>query len=526
MRTDHSGDRGTICAVRARALRLVGSNGLFTIAFALGAALRLITMLGFPPAIWYGGDSVSYVNSGLTWYPGKSRESGYGVFLGFLHWTHSFAVVTGIQHLAGLAMGLMIYALLRHRYRLPAWGATLAALPVLIDPYVIQLEQEILADSVFTFLCVTALVLVLYWPDNQRPLWSLPVAAALLAISATFWPVGLPLLVILGVYMLIRWVGWEALIATVIAGALPLVVYLGWFDGRFHQLAFNDSDGIFLWSRTMTFANCAIIKPPADLRPLCPTGPPSTRQAAPFYIWEAHSPILKVGTGNGEFTESRNALGEKFAREAIEAQPLSYLHVVFDGWMLSYSWDRPDVPSAMMAGRYQFSDATQSQNALDSGVSEANALAAIQMRYTGGHTASTREVQPFADIMINYQKFIYMRGTILGLLMLIGLGGIVRSWLSGGYRRRRNWGGPALFPWVAALTMEIVPAATADFSLRYVVPTIPVICITAALAFARPLAAAGAGPVQAEEPAVPELAALSPGEGPGPAESTGQAVTS
>jgi hypothetical protein len=148
------------------------------------------------------------------------------------------------------------------------------------------------------------------------------------------------------------------------------------------------------------------------------------------------------------------------------------------------------------------------------------------MRYTGGHTASTREVQPFADIMINYQKFIYMRGTILGLLMLIGLGGIVRSWLSGGYRRRRNWGGPALFPWVAALTMEIVPAATADFSLRYVVPTIPVICITAALAFARPLAAAGAGPVQAEEPAVPELAALSPGEGPGPAESTGQAVTS
>ena len=40
-------------------------------------------MLGFPPAIWYGGDSVSYMNSGLHLWPGNSRESGYGVFLEF-----------------------------------------------------------------------------------------------------------------------------------------------------------------------------------------------------------------------------------------------------------------------------------------------------------------------------------------------------------------------------------------------------------------------------------------------------------
>ena len=99
--------------------------------------------------------------------------------------------------------------------------------------------------------------------------------------------------------------------------------------------------------------------------------------------------------------------------------------------------------------------------------------------------------------MIDYQKVMYMRGTMLGLLMLIGLGGIIRSWRGGGLRRRRNWGGPALFPWVAALAMEIVPPATADFSLRYVVATIPVICMTAALAFARPLPESSAPPVVA-----------------------------
>ena len=126
------------------------------------------------------------------------------------------------------------------------------------------------------------------------------------------------------------------------------------------------------------------------------------------------------------------------------------------------------------------------------------------------------------------------------------------SWRGGGLRRRRDWGGPALFPWVAALTMEVVPPATADFSLRYVVPTIPVICITAALAFARPLrgsdgrprrpprAAGGARrargarpacvPGQAQAPAaeLPDLApadSAAAGGTSGGAETTGQAGT-
>ena len=56
-------------------------------------------------------------------------------------------------------------------------------------------------------------------------------------------------------------------------GAVPLLAYVGWFDVRYHHVGFNTSDGVFLWSRTMTFADCPIIKPPADVRPLCPTSP-------------------------------------------------------------------------------------------------------------------------------------------------------------------------------------------------------------------------------------------------------------
>jgi hypothetical protein len=146
-----------------------------------------------------------------------------------------------------------------------------------------------------------------------------------------------------------------------------------------------------------------------------------------------------------------------------------------------------------MAARYQFANATKTQNTL-SGTSPAvidagiAALHKVQREYTGGHTADTRDVQPFADIMIDYQRVVYLRGTMLGVLMLIGLGGIVAAWRRDGFRKLRGWGGPALYPWLAALTMEIIPPLTADFSLRYVVPTIPVTCLAAALAFARPLA--------------------------------------
>ena len=57
----------------------------------------------------------------------------------------------------------------------------------------------------------------------------------------------------------------------------------------------------------------------------------------------------------------------------------------------------------------------------------------------------------------------------------------------GGYRRRREWGGPALFPWLTGLAILLVPVMTADFSLRYVVPAVPAVSIAAALLFLRPV---------------------------------------
>ena len=148
----------------------LGRHRLFAAAFGLGLVVRLITMLGFPPAIWFGGDSASYLSTALYHAPGTSRLSGYGFVLFLLKPFHSFAVVTAVQHLMGLAVGVMIYALLR-RYGLPGWGATLAALPVLLDAYQIELEHEILPSATFGFLVMVAITLTLWW-RRDRPLWA------------------------------------------------------------------------------------------------------------------------------------------------------------------------------------------------------------------------------------------------------------------------------------------------------------------------------------------------------------------
>jgi hypothetical protein len=459
------------------ALQFLAKHWIFGLAFALGLALRLITMLGFPPAIWLGGDSKSYLTTGLSLIPGISRQSGYGLVLFLLRPLHSFLVVTAVQHLAGLAVAVLTYALLR-RYGLPAWGATLAALPVLLDAYQLQLEQEILATATFGFLVLAALGIILWWRDD-RPRWATPAAAATLAISSLTWPAGLPLLILFLLYLIVRKAGWPALRTGVIAGAIPLAMYAAWFDANYHTVAFNDSDGVFLWSRTMAFADCSIIKPPAGEEPLCPRQPVARRPDGPTYIWSAKSP-LKALPGS-KFSPATNALAMSFALRAIAAQPAGYARTVLDGFWLTFSWSRPDRRSALHSEKYQFAFATRTwASAATSGQ-----LAADQRHYTQGTAAPTTAVRPFAGWMVSYQRFGFLRGPLLGAVLLIGLAGIVRRLAGGGLRRLHDWGGPALLPWAAAMVMLLVPNLTASFSVRYVVPAQPVACLAAGLAFAR-----------------------------------------
>jgi hypothetical protein len=76
---------------------------LFGLALAAAVVLRVLAMLAFRPVMWFGGDSASYLATGLRLIPDPSRVGGYGFLLWALRPLGSFAVLAAVQHLMGLA---------------------------------------------------------------------------------------------------------------------------------------------------------------------------------------------------------------------------------------------------------------------------------------------------------------------------------------------------------------------------------------------------------------------------------------
>ena len=444
---------------------------LFGLVLAGGIVLRILVMLAFRPVMWFGGDSASYLATALRLIPDPSRAGGYAILLWVLRLLHSLALVAAVQHLMGIAMAVLIYLLAR-RYGLPAWGATLATVPVLFDSYQLQLEHDIVPDTSFGLLIVIVLYLMLRSPGERRPAFAVA-AAFLLGVSAIVWPVGLAMLAVLLAALLIRRASLMTVAAALLAGALPVVAYAAWFGLHEHQFTLTRSDGVFLWSRTMSFADCAVIRPPADERGLCP--PPGPRMASSLYVWSGASPLLRMP--GGRFSARTNALARDFALRAIAAQPGGYVTAVAHDFGLSFYWDRPVHPDAGIVDRYQFADAATAWVPATMRTPGGGTVAGDQAAYNGGHPsrpAPTRAVEPFASWLVSYQRYAYLPGMLLGVILLAGLAGMVI---------RRRVAGAGL-PWAFAVTILLVPPLIVDFDLRYLVPAVPAACLAAALAFA------------------------------------------
>ncbi|MFD0852501.1 hypothetical protein ACFQ07_09720, partial [Actinomadura adrarensis] len=84
-------------------------------------------MLGYRPVMWFN-DSFGYVGMALNLTPPGSRPGGYALFLAMLRPFHSFALISVLQHAMGLAVGVMIYALVRRAGGRAVW-AVAASLP-------------------------------------------------------------------------------------------------------------------------------------------------------------------------------------------------------------------------------------------------------------------------------------------------------------------------------------------------------------------------------------------------------------
>ena len=449
-------------------LALLRTHWLFVLILIPAIAFRVIAELGFRWALWFN-DSYGYVADATgTFKPDTLRPSGYSVFLRFLEPLHSFATPVILQHLMGLGIGVMVYALAVHRFRVPKAIAALATIPALFDGNQIQLEHLLLSDVPFAFL-VTAAATIVLWRKKPSTL-QFALAGGLLGLASVTRTAGLPLLAVLAVFMLIHRAGWKAITSMVVACLIPLGGYMLWFFAFYGDFNTTQANGIFMYQRVMAFADCGKMTLAPEETALCDTTPPSKRPISQWYMWGKTTPLLRFPPPR--FGPLQNRLGEKFAITAIESQPLAYANLIWHDTDRAFWWSRPVFPDPLTYAEYRFSNAINGPSrkaALGVGYSSSQ-----PRKYTAGAT-TTQVVQPYAGIMIWYQKHIWMPGTPLGALLIVGLCGMAVGW--------RRWGGEVLLPWGVSVGLLLIPAATAEFDYRYVLPAVPFACLAAAIIF-------------------------------------------
>jgi hypothetical protein len=463
-----SGEPGS-AGLRSLPARIWSGHRLFVIVLIPAVLLRADAELGYRWQAWFN-DSFEYLANTVHFNLDPTRVSGYSVFLKLLQPFHSYALITILQHLMGLAVAIMVYALARHRFGAPAWLATLAAVPVLYDGFEIQLEHLILSDVPFLFVLMLATTLLLWNPAGPSVRLS-AVIGLLLGLGVVLRSVGEPLLAVFIVYMIIRRFNWRKIAATLVVALVPVVAYAGAFDLEHGQFAMSDATGVFLYSRVMTFADCSKMHVPADELWLCTVVPPDKRPIAQAYIWTSATPLDRFPPN--KFAPVPNKLAEDFAIRAIEAQPLGYARAVFDDTWRVFGWNRQVFPQAATYDEYLFLPQGLPIPSWDdaTGLGPYKSYAAA---YVQGNP-NTQVVNPYAVIIRDYQKYVWLPGTIYGLILLAGLAGIAAAW--------RRLGGEALLPWAISLALIVVPAATAEFDYRYVLPAVPFACLAAIMAF-------------------------------------------
>ncbi len=375
------------------------------------------------------------------------------------------------------------------------------------------------------FLAVAAVTLLCRLPASRgerMSAWQAATAGLLLALACVARPVGIPLIVIAVGYLVICRAGWRAVIAAGAAATAPLAGGVLWYHATYGQFALDATNGVYLWARTAAFADCGIIKPPSREAWLCPRLPPSQRAASAAQVWQPTSPFH---WRHGQiFSASENDLAMRFALRAIAAQPAGYTRTVISSLARGFAWDRTSYPTRYTASLYTFAGA---KTWLPTWPEPGGRTAAGTARAYADGPAATAVVAPCSTLMRWYQRYVYLRGPLVALILALPVmgGAAGAAALAGSARKRRaargaptapgaggpgaapGAGGPGAAPgrgggcprcrpaqwfcWSAAVALLVIPPLTVDFDYRYVLAVVPFGCLAAALAARRFLLAAG-----------------------------------
>jgi hypothetical protein len=329
-----------------RPAALARQNWLACLLMAAGLVLRVMAQLAYRPALIYV-DTLKYL---YGVYPG-SDPLGYKLPLKVILAVGNLSVVAAVQHLLGLAMGAVLYILLRRR-GVSRWLAAIAMAPVLLDAYQLQMEQTIMPDVWFEAMLVAGLALLLWRPVLTMPL--VIAAGVVLGASATMRQLGEVLIFPVVLFALLAGGGWRRALtrsaALIAAFAVPILLYCGVNDiqtGHFWLARGQTSLG-----RETAAADCATLKVPADVRRLCPT--PSEQAMGPDWLEHSgKSPLYATPVPAGQ---RRAPLFAQLGSAIRHQQPLRIAGAIARDSIRLFALTRGPVPSVTPIARWQFQD--------------------------------------------------------------------------------------------------------------------------------------------------------------------------
>jgi hypothetical protein len=434
----------------------------FLVVLVLGFALRAVTQAAYRPSLLYI-DSYRYLNLVRTMNPATSQTLGYVFFLWPVLKVGNLFVVALGQHLMGLSIGVGIYVLCM-RYGISRWIAAAATIPILLDAYQLQIEQNVMSETLFEALLVGAM-LALLW--NRRPsIRALIIGGLLLGLSVPVRIVSLPAIVPTVIFAFVCGPGgWRRLgrAATVgLAFLIPVVGYMGYYKSQAAHWGLTTSDAHSLYGRAAEIADCKTLSLPSYEQLICPKVPLSQRVGVDYY---AHTyPVADLITlPKGQTL--RGVLRD-FARRVFKNQPLDLVHAVAIDFLKGFRWDHTDAKGDVAVKRWQFQ--TYFPN-----LGHDDPIAATT-RWGGG---TPTVVKPLASLLRGYQMSVgYTPGP---LLFLAFLGGILGG--CGLFRARRSK--LRAVCWLPTLTgLGVLLAADFfEFSWRYQLPTLVLAPIVGAL---------------------------------------------
>jgi dolichyl-phosphate-mannose-protein mannosyltransferase len=425
---------------------------------ALGILVRAGVAIAHRPALFFS-DSFIYLwlreGDGVVGFA-PDRPSGYPLLLDVLARVHGDLLFTTlVQHLAGLLVGTLVYALLL-RLGVHRRLALVAAAIVLLDGYAIALEQFIMPESFFA----TALITSAYLAVRRTNPAALACSGLLLGAAVTIRSVGVFAVPVWIIYVAWSRPGWRPALAAATGFLVPVLAVAAMASHAVGHFGLSRASGWFLYARVAEIGDCGRADIPAASRPLCNRTAHDRRGHVAYHMWSPLAPSQRLFGGGGVWAgwpgprqERSNKILKGFALAIIRDRPLRYARLVAADFVRYFQ------PGAASLGR---SD-------------EAIHLPAHTKPFPRGEPFTRAQpVHAPSKLMRAYVGVVHTPRWLLAPLALSGLIVVVLTFagrLGPRLPRRRE----VFLLTGAGLAMLLGSVLTNEFILRYLVPTVPLL---------------------------------------------------